>query len=106
MREIWLENQDDDEDFVEEKRYRWVIWWWGFFLLQFVIPIISIFLFHPERDAATNLKVVYFAFICKYFVIIVSAALAIMLVFKINQSEQKLRKMGEELDIYDHLVDK
>jgi hypothetical protein len=104
MREIWLENQDDDEDFVNEKRYRWVIWWWAFFLMQFVFPVITTILYKNATEGIATLKMVYFTFICKYFFIMVSAGLAIMLVFKINQSEQKLRKEQKGLDIYDHLV--
>jgi len=106
MREIWLENQEDDEEAITEKRYRWVGWWWAFYLMQFIFPLISVVLHAKIAENVATLQVAYFTFICKYFFIILAAAFAIMLVFKINQSEQKLRKRGIDLDIYDHLVGK
>ena len=106
MREIWLENQEETDDSLNEKRYRWVIWWWMFSLMAFVIAFsLEFFVPMAVTDTASWQKI-YFMLICKYFFFTLSAATAIMLIFKINQSEQKLREKETDLDIYDHLVEK
>jgi hypothetical protein len=104
LREIWLENQEVTPEAILEKRYRWVIWWWAFFLLYIVIILIKEVLIGNVANGVVSWQTIYFTLICKYFLIVILAALTIMLVFKINQSEQKLREEDEGLDIYDHLV--
>lgn len=106
MREIWLENQEETEDALHEKRYQWVIWWWLFSLIAFVFSFTLEFLINKSVTDVASWQKIYFMLICKYFFLILSAALAIMLIFKINQSEQKLRNQETDLDIYDHLVEK